>query len=156
MHLEDPATAASAIPDNTSVPGLNVTGYAVTAPMVTPGPITREGVLIEWTDTNRANGTFEGTARELLRLQLNTRIHPLADLVFNPAARRGDSDWRVLYIGSGDGGSGESSRPDTRGNPQRLDTLVGKILRIVPNLADHARRARSAKRPLPHSERQPV
>ena len=71
-----------------------------------------------------------------MRLQLNTRIHPLADLVFNPAARRGDADWRVLYIGSGDGGSGESSRPDTRGNPQRLDTLVGKILRIVPDLAD--------------------
>ena len=137
VHLEDPATEASAIPDNTSVPGLNVTGYAVTAPIATPGPITREGVLIEWTDTNRDNGTFEGTARELLRLQLNTRIHPLADLVFNPVARRGDSDWRVLYIGSGDGGSGESSRPDTRDNPQRLDTLVGKILRIVPDLADH-------------------
>ncbi len=109
----------------------------MTAPIATPGPITREGVLIEWTDTNRANATFEGTARELLRLQLNTRIHPLGDVVFNPAARRGDADWRVMYIGSGDGGSGESPRPDTRGNPQRLDTLVGKILRIVPSLADH-------------------
>ena len=31
----------------------------------------------------------------------------------------------------------ESSRPDTRGNPQRLDTLVGKILRIIPSLDDH-------------------
>ena len=56
------------------------TGYTVTAPIATPGPITREGVLIEWTDTNRSNATFEGTARELLRLQLNTRIHPLGDL----------------------------------------------------------------------------
>jgi hypothetical protein len=137
VHIEDPAVDAPAGPDHTNVPGLNVAGYTVTAPIVTPGPITREGVLIEWTDGNRANATFEGTARELLRLQLNARIHPLGDLVFNPTARRGDSDWQVLYIGSGDGGSGESPRPDTRNNPQRLDTLVGKILRIVPGLGDH-------------------
>ena len=137
LHLEDPAAAAPAIPDNTNLPAFDVAGYAVTAPIATPGPITRESVLIEWTDTNRSNLTFEGTARELLRLQLNTRIHPLGDIVFNPAARRGDSDWRVMYLGSGDGGSGESSRPDTRSNPQRLDTLVGKILRIIPSLADH-------------------
>jgi hypothetical protein len=38
----------------------------------------------------RRNTTFEGSARELMRVQLNTRIHPLGDLVFNPggAARR--------------------------------------------------------------------
>ena len=94
-------------------------------------------MLIEWTDTNRSNPTFEGTARELLRLELNARIHPLGDVVFNPAARRGDPDWRVMYVGVGDGGSGESPRPDTRSNPQRLDTLVGKILRIIPSLDDH-------------------
>jgi hypothetical protein len=137
VHIEDPVVTAPAVPDNTNVPAFNVTGYTVTAPIATPGPITREGVLIEWTDTNRSNATFEGTARELLRLQLNARIHPLGDVVFNPAARRGDAEWRVMYIGSGDGGSGESPRPDTRGNPQRLDTLVGKILRIVPSLTDH-------------------
>ena len=61
------------------------------AAIATPGDIQREGVLIEWTDTNIGNTTFEGTARELLRLQLNTRIHPLGDLVFNPAARPGDA-----------------------------------------------------------------
>ena len=137
VHLEDPALQAPAGPDNTHAPAFNTSGYTVTAPIVTPGPITREAVVIEWTDTERRNRAFEGTARELLRLQLNTRIHPLADLVFNPAARRGDADWRVMYLGSGDGGSGESARPDTRGNPQRLDTLVGKILRIIPSLDDH-------------------
>ncbi len=42
----------------------------------------------------------------------------------------------MLYIGSGDGGSGES-RLGMRTNPQRLDTLVGKVLRIVPDLAEH-------------------
>jgi hypothetical protein len=137
VHLEDPATDAPAVPDNTSVPGFDSTGYTVTAPIATPGPITREGVVIEWTDRNRSNAAFEGTARELLRLQLNTRLHPLGDIVFNPAARRGDADWRVMYVASGDSGSGESPRPDTRPNAQRLDTLVGKILRIIPGLDDH-------------------
>ena len=132
VHIEDQALAGSNVPVNGGTPGLNLSGYTVTAPIPTPGPIQREGVLIEWTDTNTSNAAFEGTARELLRVQLNTRIHPLGDLTFNPAARRGDSDWRVLYVGCGDGGAGESSRPDTRSNPQRLDNLVGKILRIIP------------------------
>src|SRR5262249_8726337 len=116
--------------------GLNTSGYTTTAPIPTPGAIQREGVLIEWTDSNRANTTFEGTARELLRVQLNTRIHPLGDLSFNPTARRGDSEWRVLSGGCGAGGAGQS-RLAMRANPQPLDTLVGKILRIVPDLEEH-------------------
>jgi hypothetical protein len=71
-----------------------------------------------------------------MRIALNTRIHPLGDLTFNPTARPGDPEWRVMYVGCGDGGSGES-RLSMRQNPQRLDTLVGKILRIVPDLAEH-------------------
>src|SRR5262245_34210180 len=100
VHIEDPALAASAVPDNAAYPGLNVSGYAVTEPITTPGAIQRECVLVEWTDSNTSNATFEGTARELMRIQLNTRIHTLSDIVFNPAARRGDSDWRVMYLGS--------------------------------------------------------
>ena len=36
----------------------------------------------------------------------------------------------------GDGGSGEQRRTCDF-NPQRLDTTVGKILRIIPDLAEH-------------------
>jgi hypothetical protein len=136
VHIEDPALPASNLPDNAHLPGLNVRGYAATVPIPMPGPIQREGVLIEWTDSNPSNTTFEGSARELMRVPLNTRIHTLADLAFNPAARRGDSDWRVLYIGCGDGGSGEA-RTSIRMNPQRLDNVVGKILRIIPDLTEH-------------------
>ena len=91
---------------------------------------------IEWTDSNLRNATFEGTAREVLRVQLNHRIHPMGELVFHPTARRGDPEWRVMYIGFGDGGAGEM-RTIARPNPQRLDTLVGKILRIIPDTAEH-------------------
>jgi hypothetical protein len=137
VHTEDPAVEASSVPDSTHVPGLRLAGYTTTTPITTPGPILRESVLIEWTDSNTTNGTFEGLARELMRVQLNTHIHPMGDLAFNPRARRGDADWRVLYIGCGDGGSGEAARPEIRLNPQRLDTLVGKILRILPDLSEH-------------------
>ncbi|HEV3217218.1 MAG TPA: PQQ-dependent sugar dehydrogenase [Vicinamibacterales bacterium] len=136
VHIENPAIAASNFPDNTHFPGLNLNGYATTAPIVTPGPVLHEAVLIEWTDTNTSNSVFEGTARELMRVQLNTRIHPMGEIAFNPAARRGDPEWRIAYIGCGDSGSGEATG-EIRQNPQRLDTLVGKILRIIPDLTEH-------------------
>jgi hypothetical protein len=136
VHIEDPAIEGSNLPVNTNFPGLRTAGYTATAPVTVPGSVLYEGVLIEWTDTNIGNSTFEGSARELLRVQLNTRIHPLGDLIFNPTARPGDADWRVLYIGAGDGGSGEASTA-MRLNPQRLDNLEGKILRIIPDLTEH-------------------
>ena len=136
VHLEEPAVTASPIPDNKNFTGLNVTGYTATPAIQTPGEIQREAILIEWTDSKTSNTTFEGTAREILRVQLNNRIHPMGELIFNPTAERGEPEWRVLYIGCGDGGSGEQQTA-MRLNPQRLDTVVGKILRIVPDLMEH-------------------
>jgi mono/diheme cytochrome c family protein len=140
IHMEDPTTEAPAEPKAGVVAGLDVSGYKTTPASVTPieptAKITREAVMIEWTDRNIANATFEGTARELLRMQLASPIHPLGEMTFNPAARRGDPDWRVMYIGSGDSGSGEQ-RDIRRMNPQRLDTWSGKILRIIPDLREH-------------------
>ena len=137
VHIEDPALPGSNLPNNASAPGLDVSGYTTTAAVKTPGPLQHEGVLIEWTDTRPSNDTFEGTARELLRVQLNTRSHPMGDLIFNPTAVPGDPDWRVLYLECGDGASGESKIAEIRSNPQRLDNLEGKILRIIPDLGLH-------------------
>ena len=136
IHLEELSAPGSSMPDGSSAPGLNLAGYTTTPAIRTPGTVEREAVVVEWTDTNIKNTSFEGTAREVLRVQLNTRIHPMGELVFNPVARAGDPDWRVLYIGCGDGGSGEQTS-EMRNNPQRLDTLVGKILRIIPDVQLH-------------------
>jgi hypothetical protein len=136
IHLEDLELPGAQTPENTGVPGLDLAGYAPTSAVRTPGDINHEAVLVEWTDTNVADAMFKGTARELMRVPLNSRIHPMGDLIFNPTARRGDPDWRVLYIACGDGGSGEQ-KTAVRLHPQRLDTLVGKILRIVPDLSSH-------------------
>ena len=121
------------------MPGLDLSGYTTTPAVPTPtvdGRIDREVVLVEWTDRNVANATFEGTARELLRVQHPLAPHPLGEMTFNPVARPGDPDWRVMYLGAGDAQSGEQ-RDSRRLNPQRLDTLVGKILRIIPDLGEH-------------------
>jgi len=140
IHMEDPTIAAPAEPKSGVVPGLDLAGYTTTPAAVTPVEpgfrITREAVIVEWTDRDIANTTFEGTARELFRMQLASPIHPLGEMTFNPAARRGDAEWRVMYVGVGDSGSGEQ-RDIRRFNPQRLDNVNGKILRIVPDLRDH-------------------
>lgn len=92
----------------------------------------RQAVLSEWQDTDIRDTIFTGTRAELLRVEYVNRIHPLGDLSFNPAAADpAHPDWRNLYIASGDGGSGEGSGA-ARNNPQQLDSLVGKILRIHP------------------------
>ena len=141
IHMEDPTTAAPAEPKPGVVPGLDLTGYrttpAIVAPTVPGAIITRESILIEWTDRDISNTTFEGAARELLRMELASPIHPLGEMTFNPTAGPGDSDWRVMYVGVGDAGTGEQ-RDIRRLSPQRLDNLNGKILRIVPDLQAHA------------------
>ena len=157
LHMEDPAASAPAVPKAGVVAGLDLTGYTTTPAIPTPtvdGRIEREVVLIEWKDRNPSNSTFEGTARELLRVQHPLPQHPLGEMTFNPAARPGDADWRVMYLGAGDSGSGEQ-RDSRRLNPQRLDTLVGKILRIVPDLREHTKHEhRQRERALPDPQRQ--
>lgn len=135
VHNERPVMPAAAAPVNASLPGLNLAGYAVT-PAINPpvGNVSHESLLVEWTDTNIRNQTFEGTAREVMRVGLNFPLHPMGDILFNPLARRGDADYGNLYIAMGDGTAGE--RPGvTHPVPQRLDSLAGKILRITPDLA---------------------
>jgi hypothetical protein len=136
IHLEDVDVQVPPIPDTTNFPGFAAAGYTPSAPVRTPGEDAHEAVLIEWTDTNTSNSTFEGTARELLRVPAGSRFHPMGDLAFNPTARPRDRDWRVLYVACGDSAAGEQQTP-IRLNPQRLDTIAGKILRIIPDLRAH-------------------
>ena len=135
VHVEDPAKLGSAQPTNAHTPSLNLNGYATTSVANPPaGDDQNESVLVEWTDTNIRNSTFEGTAREILRVGFNSMIHPMGDILFNPLAKPGSADYRNLYISVGDGGSGETPGP-TQTTPQLLSALQGKILRITPDLA---------------------
>jgi mono/diheme cytochrome c family protein len=143
LHMEDTTLAADAAPRAGAIPGLDLSGYRTTPAIPVhagTGKVEREVILIEWKDRNPADSRFAGTARELLRLQHPSPIHPLGEMTFNPVAQRGDADWRVMYIGVGDAGTGEQ-KDSRRLNPQRLDTLGGKILRIIPDLAEHTARS---------------
>jgi hypothetical protein len=138
IHIEsvsadgDPAR----LPVTTRFPGFDTTGYTPTAVVAPPaGTASRQAVLIEWTDAQPANSTFEGSARELLRIGYNSHTHPLGDITFDPTARPGDAEWGVMYLASGDGGSGENAT--LKAGPQRLDALIGKTLRIIPDLGLH-------------------
>jgi glucose/sorbosone dehydrogenase len=133
VHTENPELPGMAAPVNAKLAGLNLTGYAMTDPVNPPaGPVHLESVLVEWTDTNIRNNTFEGTAREILRVGYD-RNHPMDDTTFDPLAKPGSSDYGNLYIGVGDGAQGETPGP-SHTLPQQLNTLLGKILRITPDI----------------------
>ena len=133
IHVENPELPGSATPVNTQVSSLNLSGYTTTDRVDPPaGPVHLESVLVEWTDTNIRNATFEGTARELLRVGFD-RNHPMDDTVFNPLAKPGSSDYGNLYIGVGDGAQGETPGP-SHTIPQQLNALLGKVLRITPDI----------------------
>jgi hypothetical protein len=133
VHVENPVLPGSATPVNSKLPSLKLDGYTITDRVDPPaGPVHLESVLVEWTDTNIGNATFEGTARELLRVGFD-RNHPMGDTTFNPLVKPGDSDYGNLYIGVGDGAQGETPGP-SHTLPQQLNTLLGKILRITPDI----------------------
>ncbi len=133
VHVENPSLPGSATPINSQLPSLNLTGYTTTDTVNPPaGAVHLESVLVEWTDTNIRNATFEGSARELLRVGFD-RNHPMDDTVFNPLAKPGSGDYGNLYIGVGDGAQGETPGP-SHTIPQQLNTLLGKILRITPDI----------------------
>jgi hypothetical protein len=133
IHVENLELPGSATPVNTQLASLKLDGYSTT-PAVNPpaGPVHLESVLVEWTDTNIRNATFEGTAREVLRVGYD-RNHPMGDTIFNPLAKPGSSDYGNLYIGVGDGAQGETPGP-AHTIPQQLNSLLGKVLRITPDI----------------------
>jgi hypothetical protein len=137
VHTESPAKNSSPMPTNARLQPLNLTGYTTT-PTVNPpaGDVPNESVLVEWTDTNIKNSTFEGTAREILRVGFSFDVHQMGDLIFNPLAKPGQPDYENLYISMGDGGGGETPGI-THTFPQQLNALQGKILRITPDLKLH-------------------
>ena len=131
VHMES-GSAGSQVPTH---PNLDAANFGPTPSVDAPGTSSRQVVLSEWTDTDVTNSTFEGSARELLRMDARDRIHPMGDIIFNPTAGPNDPDWRVMYLSVGDAGNGEQSDAAVRRTPQLLNALGGKVLRIIPDLA---------------------
>jgi hypothetical protein len=116
-------------PGNPATPNFIPPGY-------TPAQVTYHNVITEWHATNPQAATFSGTRRELLRVAhiVQNLTHPYGDLEFNPTAKPGTPDYGLLYtsgsdLGFSNGGGPHANNP---GQTQRLDSVIGAILRIDP------------------------
>ena len=116
------------------------TGNPATPDFIPPGftttDVTYHNVITEWRVTNPAANTFEGTRRELLRIAhvVANLTHPFGHVEFNPTSKPGAPDYGLLYTSGSDTGFSNGGGPNANnpGQTQRLDTLIGAILRIDP------------------------
>src|SRR6266581_443575 len=115
-------------------------GNPKTPDFIPPGftlkDVTFHNVITEWHATNPAANTFEGTRREILREShvVANLTHPMGAVEFNPTAKPGDADYGLLYTSGSDHGFSNGGGPNAS-NPtqtQRLDSIIGAILRIDP------------------------
>jgi hypothetical protein len=105
-------------------------------PGFTDAQVTYHNVITEWRAKNPAANTFDGTRRELLRVAhtVQNQSHPMGAVEFNPTAKPGSPDYGLLYtsgsdLGFSNGGGPHANNP---GQTQRLDSVIGAILRIDP------------------------
>ncbi len=116
-------------------------GNPATAHFLPPGfsatDATYHHVITEWQATNPAADTFDGTRHELLRVAhvVDNFTHPLGSVEFNPSASPGAPDYGLLYTSGSDLGfsNGGGPRANSPGQTQRLDSVVGAILRFDPH-----------------------
>ncbi len=86
-------------------------------------------VVMEWKITDPMAATFSGKSRELFRVNMESNIHGMQDITFNPQAKPGSPDYGMLYIGIGDGGSSEHGFPFICNSNK---TIWSSVLRIDP------------------------
>jgi mono/diheme cytochrome c family protein len=108
-------------------PTINATDIPANVPKWETPPL--EWVLSEWHLTDLKAVSFAGTHREVLRFVTPTTGHAAQEIAFPPVSDPHDPDYGKLYIGIGDGGSGNLKRPDMAGHAR---TFLGAILRIDP------------------------
>jgi hypothetical protein len=105
-------------------------------PGFSPSDVTYQNVITEWRATNPAANKFEGTRRTLLRVAhiVENLTHPMGNVEFNPTAKPGAADYGLLYTSGSDLGFSNGGGPHMRnpGQTQRLDSVIGAILRFDP------------------------
>ena len=101
-----------------------------------PADVTYHNVITEWRANDPAANAFDGSRRQLLRVAhvVDRFFHPFGFVGFNPTARPGDEDYGLLYTSGSDLGFSNGGGPNAvnPGQLQRLDSIVGTILRIDP------------------------
>ncbi len=123
---------------NTEIKGNKTADFQFTKPIFNnQGNIVESShhdVIRQWTATQPSSDSFSGTMREILRIEQPYRDHNTGQIGFNPNAQIGSSDYGMLYVATGDGGSDgfPVRNTDPLNNAQNLSVPLGKILRIDP------------------------
>ncbi len=92
-------------------------------------PLKLQWVLSEWKATKPNALTFNGSSRELMRINMVSGAHGVQEITFNPLSKPKDEDYGLLYIGVGDGASVERGYLNL---VQSKEKVWGTILRIDP------------------------
>lgn len=86
-------------------------------------------VVTEWKTGDPTAKTFQGTSRELLRIDMVAESHGMQEMAFHTNAKKGSKDFGLLYLTVGDGGSMQLGYPFVaQGNGR----VWGSVLRIDP------------------------
>ena len=91
--------------------------------------VAMQWVVSEWRINDVKNTGFEGTKREIIRINVPSGVHGTQDIGFVPVTDKTDPDYGMLYIGTGDGGSTIGKHPELT---HHLKSLLGTIIRIDP------------------------
>lgn len=95
-------------------------------------PAYLDNVVAEWRlDARTLSKVDPASRREVLRIAHPAPDHCADQLMFNPRAVPGSSDYGKLYIGVGDGGNSPNNT-DRYNQAQDQTSALGKILRIKP------------------------
>ncbi|SFA76297.1 PQQ-dependent sugar dehydrogenase [Algoriphagus aquimarinus] len=87
-------------------------------------------ILTEWKADNPSAKVFNGSSRELVRIDIPSQAHGMQELTFNPNAKSGDEDYGLLFIGFGDGGLTEKRAAHLSNS--KGSKIYSSILRIDP------------------------
>jgi hypothetical protein len=123
-----------------TVHGERAPGNPATPHFVPPGftqaDATYHNVITEWRATSPAANVFDGARRELLRVAhvVNNLTHPFGAVEFDPTSKPGSADYGLLHTSGSDLGFSNGGGPNAvnPGQTQRLDSVIGAILRIDP------------------------
>ncbi len=93
-------------------------------------PTMLQWVLTEWQMDEASSLKFSGQKREILRADMVRGSHGFQEVTFNPTAKKGDSDYGLLYLCIGDGGGTLRGYSFLCGSPEKI---WGSIIRIDPS-----------------------
>ena len=83
---------------------------------------------MEWQVGDHTATSVSGENREMLRVGQFAPNHNIGSIAFNPTAMPGSTDYGMLYVTLGDGGSAH----DPANHGQNAGSILGTILRINP------------------------